>query len=309
MRTIFLILTTLFFCFAKAQISNKTKAIIKPLKNYQSFYALDNEPDSIEKKLAENSTAEELYYLSNHGKNPYIKSIAFKILAQKNDSRLSEVFKKSINSKEQLNYRTECLSHSQLLAGYFFEVIIGESLLSEDEKERLKKEMMELIFNSNPVNTKLLEELHYQIPVADNAYSKLRKQVIESRSSELLMELANYKNPDDIDLIKSFGEDSFSAIEQFPDKKFLPFLEDNIQHSSSFPFMFALASYCDDEAKLIIEQAIARKKTEAANMDCGNNCLTTIYQQIYKNKCELYYPTLAKMWTTDKVISFEIFDY
>jgi len=299
----------LFSIFSIAQISNKTEKIIKPLEKYKSFYTLNDEPEKIEKKLFENSSNDELFYLSKNGKNPYVKAVSFKILAQKNDERLTEVFKNSINSTEELFYTTECLSSEQLLSSYFFETIIRESNFSAEKKEVLKKDMIALIFDSKPNNTKLIEQLSYQIPTNNDAYSKLRQQVFESKSEDLLIALAKYKNPNDIELIKSFGEKSFLAIEEFPDKSFLPFLDDNIQYSSKFPFMFAISSYCDEDAKNIVKKIIERKRTELINDKCGNGCLTTIYQQIYKNKCELYYPLLADLWISDKVISLDILDY
>lgn len=309
MKKISFILILLFSLISNAQVSSKTEKIVKPLEKYKSFYALNNEPEKIEKKLFENSSNDELFYLSKNGKNPYIKAVSFKILAQKNDERLTEIFKNSINSTEELLYTTECLSSQQLLSSYFFETIIRESNFSAEKKEVLKKEMIDLIFDSKPNNTRLLEQLKYQFPTNNDAYSKLRQQVLESKSEELLIALAKYKNPNDIDLIKTFGEKSFLAIEEFPDKSFLQFLDENIQHSSKFPFMFALSSYCDEDAKNIVTKVIERKRLEIKNEKCGNGCLTTIYQQIYKNKCELYYPLLADLWISDKVISLDILDY
>ncbi|MBW7674214.1 hypothetical protein [Chryseobacterium chendengshani] len=308
MKKIQFTLIFLFSLITNAQISSKTERIIKPLEKYIFFYALNDEPKKIEKKLLEISSNDELFYLSENGKNPYVKATSFKILAQKNDERLSEIFKNAINSTEELRYTTECLSSEQLLSSYFFETIITESHFSIEKKEVLKKEMIESVFNSKQINTRLLEELKYQIPTDNDAYLKLRKQILESNSEELLIALAKYKNPNDIELIKSFGEKSFLAIEEFPDNSFLPFLDENVQYSSKFPFMFALSSFCNDEAKIIMQKAINRKKADLDNDKCGNTCLSVIYQQVYKNKCELYYPMLENLWVSDKIISFDILD-
>lgn len=197
----------------------------------------------------------------------------------------------------------------QLLSSYFFDTAARQDKLSAGASEKLKKEMVDWVLNSKPVNTKLLEEIKYQIPVSDDTYLKLRNQVIETKSPELLIALAKYKNPNDIELIKSFGEDAFLAIEEFPDEKFLSFLDSNIEHSVRFPFMFALSGICSEEAKKIVDKAIEFKKMDNKKNDCGNICLSIIYQQIDKNKCKVFYPSLENLWLTDKIISFDVIDH
>lgn len=304
-KILFFILITVFH-LNFAQVSTKTLQIIKPLEKYKSFYSINNEPAKIERKLQGYATNDELFNLANNGKNSYVKATAIKVLSQKNDSRLLQIFKNFINSTETILYTSECLTTEQLLSSYIFEAIVRNDNLTNNEKEQLKTEMVNLVLNSNLSNTKLLEEIRYQIPVSNETYSKLRKQVIENKSPELLIALAKYKNKDDIELIKSFGENSFLAIEEFPDERFLPFLDENIQHSKKFPFMFALSSFCNEKAKEIVNKVIELKKADNKKNNCGNGCLSTIYQQIYKNKCTAFYPSLENLWLSDKIISYDI---
>lgn len=298
----------IIFSFSKSQVSEKTLEIIKPLEKYKSFYALNGEPKEIENTLEKFSSADELLYLANNGENSYIKAVAINVLTKKNDNRLIEIFKNNLQSQEQIIFSTECLSDGMLLPSYIFDTITSNPNLSEKEKESLTESLIKIAIDSQPVNTKLLEQVRYSIPTSAENYLKLRKQVIESRSSELLIALAKYKNPNDIELIKSFGENSFLAIEAFPDDRFLPFLNENIQNSKKFPFMFALSGYCNEEAKKIVDKVIAFEKNENKKIDYGNNCLTILYQQVYINKCSIFRPSLENLWLTDKVISFEILD-
>lgn len=304
-KILFFVLTSIFY-LNSAQVSTKISQIIKPLESYKSFYALNTEPAQIEEKLYKYATNDELYYLSNNGINSYIKACVVKVLSQKSDPRLIQVFKNSLKSQETILYTTECLSSKQQLSSYIFEMVLKDDNLSENDKEKLKTEMVNLIFSSN--NIKLLEEVRYQIPANNETYLKLRQQVIETKSEELLIALAKYKNQNDIELIKSFGEKSFLAIEEFPDEKFIPFLAENIQYSTKFPFMFALSVFCNDDAKKIIDNVIELKKEENKKNNCGNGCLSTLYQQIYKNKCVRFYESLENLWLTDKIISFDIID-
>ncbi len=299
-------LSLLTFSLFNSQVSKETLKIIKPLENYSTFYALDRKPEAIKTKLKQSSSNDELFYLVNNGKNPYVKSIAVDLLVSRNDNRIADVFKNSISSKDEINYSTTCLSDNTLLSTYIFETAVNNPNISNENREKLKEDLIQFILNSKPINVKLLEQIKYNIPENSENYNILRNQVVESRSPDLLISLAKYKNPNDIELIQSFGEDSFLAIEEFPDDRFLPFLNDNIQHSTYFPFMFALSSYCNEEAKKIVDKVIEFKKIENKKNDCGNNCLNIIYNQIDKNKCSIFQPSLEQLWLTDKIISFDV---
>lgn len=72
--------------------------------------------------------------------------------------------------------------------------------------------------------------------------------------------------------------------------------------------MFALAKSCTSETEKTVEKVIQLKIEDLKNNDCGNHCLSTIYNQIEMNNCELFYPSLEKLWLTNKIISFGIFE-
>jgi hypothetical protein len=306
-KTLFLTFI-LFFNYTYSQVSKKVENILKPIESYESFFAIDDKIEKIEVKLFKTATLSELEYLTVNGKNPYTKAIAFKVLANKDSNRAISIFKELLNSQDSITFRTECLSVSYSLPSYFFENITQNQNLTEKESENLKKELVSVILGSENVNIKLLEELYYSIPIVPENYEKLRKLVIESKSPQLLISLAKYNNPQDIDLIKSFGQDAFLAIEEFPDNKFLPFLEENIQESKNFPFMFAVSKYCNDKSVEIVKKVIDFHINDIKGRSCKNYCLTTLYNQIYMDECKLYYPLLSDLWLSHKILSFDILD-
>ncbi|KMQ60257.1 hypothetical protein ACM46_18790 [Chryseobacterium angstadtii] len=308
-RPISLLLFLFFFC-ACSQISKRTATIIKPLEKTRLAYSSDDEEiKKIEKSLFEEATPEELVFLAEKGKNVYIKVAAIDVLANKKESgKILYIFKKNLHSKEKLTYRTGCMVGEHLLPAYIFEAVSVGDVFSEKEKDDLHSEMVSAALNSSPVNEDLLEALTYDLPTNNDTYSKIRKIVIDTKSPILLVNLAKYKNPDDIDLIKSFGNQSYRAIEEFPDPKFLPFMKEHITDSSDFPYMFALAEFCSEEAKEIVIKAIENNKKINEGRDCGGNCLSFLYQQISMKKCPLYNAALADLWITDKIISFHILE-
>jgi hypothetical protein len=305
-KKILFLIFILFFNYTFSQVSKKVESILKPIEGYQSFYALNDKIEEIEAKLFKIATLSELEYLTVNGKNSYIKAIAIKVLANKDSKRTVSIFKELLNSKDSITFRTECLSGSYLLSSYFFENIAQNQNLTEKESENLKKELVSVILDAENVNIKLLEEIYYSIPIVPENYKKLRKLVIESKSPQLLISLAKYNNPQDIDLIKSFGQDAFLAIKEFPDNKFLPFLEENIQESKNFPFMFAISKYCNDKSVEIVKKVIEFQIKDIKVRSCKNYCLTTLYNQIYMDECKLYYPLLSDLWLSHKILSFDI---
>ncbi|MCT2561080.1 hypothetical protein [Chryseobacterium herbae] len=310
MKRLISLLLLLFFFSAYSQVSDKTAAIIKPLEKNKLFYTgSDGEMKKVEELLVKKASTEELVFLAEKGKNVYIKAAAIDVLAKKKEGdKILEIFKKNLHSKEKLTYRTGCLVDDYLLSVHIFESVSVGYNFSEKEKENLERKMEYLALNADPINMELLEALTYGLPMNNDVYTKIRKIVVDTKSPELLATLAKYKNPNDIELIKSFGVDAYSAIEQFPDPQFLPFIKEHISDSLDFHVMFALSKFCSEEAKEIVIEAIELDKKQNKENDCGNGCLSTIYQHIYMEKCKLYYPVLADLWLTDKIISFDILD-
>lgn len=308
-RAISLLLFLFSFC-AFSQVSDRTAAIIKPLEKTRLFYSDDGEIKKVEELLFKETSTEELVYLAEKGKNAYVKVAAINVLANKKEGgKILEVFKKNLYSKEKLTYRTGCIISEYLLSAYVFEAIYGGDNFSEKEIENIHSEMVSVALNVNPINTELLEALAHDLPLDKDSYTKIRKLVMDTKSPILLVNLAKYKNPNDIELIKSFGKQAYPAIQEFPDPKFLPFIKENISDASDYHVMFALSRFCSEEAKEIVIKAIEIEKKQNKDKDCGNGCLSTIYQHTYMEKCTLYYPLLADLWLTDKIISFDILDH
>ncbi|KFF18868.1 hypothetical protein [Chryseobacterium sp. JM1] len=306
-RPISLLLLLFFFC-GYCQVSKRTAAIIKPLEKTRLFYSSeDKEIKKIEELLFKDASPEDLVYLAEKGKTVHVKAVAIDVLAHKKEGgKMLDVFKKNLYSKDKLDYRGGCIVSEHLLSAYIFEGVSAGDHFSEIEKENLHREMIAIALNAKPVNGELLEALAYDLPTDHDTYAKIRKLVMDTKSPILLVNLAKYKNPDDIELIKSFGKQAYPAIQEFPDPKFLPIMKERITDSSDFAFMVALAEFCSEEAKEIVIKAIEYNKKINKEKDCDGNCLTFLYQQISIKRCALYDSALADLWVTDKIISFDI---
>ena len=263
--------------------------------------------DSISKLLNEKATEEELVYLSLNGKNTFTKGISIETLINKKSKKVFEIYDNLINSKDTLVYASQCLSSSASFPNYMFQSLTFNRNYSKDEIISNKEILVRKILNKNPINIKLLESINYWIPQTEEFYNPIRKIVIENKSAALLIFIAKYKKESDIELIKSFGIDALPAIQEFPNEQFRGILENNIKFDD-FQYMFALAKSCTPETVKTIEKVVQLKIEDLKNNDCGNNCLSTIYNQIEMNKCKLFYPTLEKLWLSNKIISYNILE-
>lgn len=121
--------------------------------------------------------------------------------------------------------------------------------------------------------------------------------------------MAKYQNEKDIELIKSFKEESFSAIEEFPNDDFLPFLEKYINHYNEFPYMFAVSKFCSPKGAELVSKIVDLKITNLENSTCNKNYCLKAFNQIYMNDCKIFYPILERLWLSHKILSFDILDF
>ncbi len=308
MKRIILIILLFNIVNCNSQISTELENFIKPFDSYETFNAMGRKNDSISKLLNKNATENELVFLSLNGKNAFTKGISIETLINRKSKKVFDIYDKLIDSKDTVLYATECLSSSASFPNFIFQSLIFNRNYSKNEIISNKEILVRKILNKNPLNIKLLESVHYWIPQSEEFYNIIRKIVIENKSSALLVTIAKYQKESDIELIKSFGIDALPAIEEFANEQFKEILENNIKFDD-FQYMFALAKSCTPETVKIVEKVIRLKIEDMKNSDCGNICLSTIYNQIEMNNCELFYPALEKLWLTNKIISYNIFEY
>lgn len=306
MKRLILIILLFNFIDCNSQISKELENFIKPFDCYKIFDVWGLENDSITKLLDKKATENELVYLSLNGKNTFTKAISLETLINRKSKKVFDIYDDLIDSKYALDYCTD-YSRSMNFPYFILQNLTFNRNYTEEEIISNKEILVRKILNKNPINIKLLESIEYWIPQNEEFYKPIRKIVEENKSSILLVTIAKYKKESDIELIKSFGRDALPAIEEFPNEQFREILENNIKFDD-FHFMFALAKICTLETLKTVEKVIQLKIEDLKEDDCGNHCLSTIYNQIEMNNCELFYPALEKLWLTNKIISYNILE-
>lgn len=252
LKIYYLILISFVTISCEKEISPNTIKIIEPLKDYTSFFALDSLPKVVSKKLKNKATIDELNLLIKNYKNPYVKAIAIDILINKDDENAFELFEKYINSKDTIVFRTECLRKSILLPTYIFNsTIFSDKQKLKKQRENNINKFFKILFNQEKLNVDLVDEMYLWLPKSDEYYTIIRKNIVENKSKKLLCALSVFKNKNDIDLIKSFGKDSFIGIANFKDEAFLEMFEKHININNNWEYKFALNQYPKNKTKMI----------------------------------------------------------
>lgn len=305
---VWLVLIMLFSNNIFGQISKKVAEIIEPLESYEYIHTLDEDIHKIETEVQKMATADELIFLAIHGKNPYVKAVAIKVLMNLEDKSLLKVFEQSLLSKDTIIQTTGCLTDKTPIAAYFFECIPRNyEQGGEDINIKIRSDLANNMFENNPIDVNLVKYLYNQIPPDPRYYQKIRALVIETQDDQVLFALAKYENNADIELIKSFGDQSFWAIARFPHESFLPFLAEKLNDKNYDDITYATLSYCNQNAADILYRVL-NLMTQPEN---NNNHFDLIdfYDSVNRSECSMYHPMLENIWLSHKILSFEILEH
>lgn len=245
MKKIFLLLVLfLIISCQKKEVSPQIINLIKPIRSYTSFYALDTIPNVINKKLKNKATEDELETLIRNENNSYVKAVVIGALMEKNNGYTFKLFEENLNSTDSIIFRTECLRDKVSIPAFIFSNdTFPNEYISANKAEINKAKLFEILFSQNELNAKLIDELVFWIPNSEEYYLKIREAIIANRSKYLLRALGKFRKKQDIELIKSFGKESFLAIREFPDDAFLIMFEKYKSEESTVEYKWAKSQY------------------------------------------------------------------
>ncbi|WP_223609184.1 hypothetical protein [Chryseobacterium sp. OSA05B] len=251
-------------------ISEKNSKDINQLQRFRSDLALK-------------AKDHELVYIYKNDSRPLIKIEVLKEIFNRNQIDKLKLFKETVHFTDEI----------KLLPGeelYPIQCIFFDKLTYDETSSELSEDLVEYVFRSEPLNLSLIENIQHKIPSTDKYYKKVRKLTIENRSVLLLSFIASLKNEKDIDLIKSFGINSFAAIQVFPDEQFIPFLEslvkiENLDHE----YLSLAARFCKDpKSNSLIYKIFETLK--------GSRAQLSLFESLLKdNKCRLKYEKEANL--------------
>lgn len=180
---------------------------------------------------------DELIYIYKNDFKPRIKNEVLNEIYKRKRIDKIKLFKETVHYKDQLKGLS--------LETYPLQSIFFDEITDDKRNNKLINELTAYIFNSKPLNIPLIENITHKIPKNPYYYNKIKDILVEYKSKYLLEFIAEFKNPDDIKLIKSFGKDSYFAIQKFPSEEFLPFLELMAKKEySDYEYLSTVAKFC-----------------------------------------------------------------
>ncbi|WP_131725846.1 hypothetical protein [Flavobacterium sp. Root420] len=328
-------LTTVIFmwsCSGKntTEISNETNLIVKKIEkeNVVMGSAVGSAgitPEQYEnfEELKKNASKEELLLLTNHP-NGVVKCYSFWALALDKNADLFSIVKKHINDDTPVETQFGCIKSTEKVGDFFIDLVNPKYENSEIKKlSQAEFNQLDslLIYKKNNLYAGY-DAIENAVPT-EYLYPKVRNLVIKNHNQSALVTLSKYKNPNDIELIlKNKAKDenpesgyysTYQAIQNFPDLRFIPFLEKNLyqtldnDHFSGewLELYTAIASYKNQKAVELLKVPF----TKVQHQNIKEYHIKFVYEAILANRCTLYNDLLWNIWKNEHIITLEGFEY
>lgn len=317
-----------FPAFDNSKISKETQVILNKIEEINRVqgsavgYA-GSKPEQFEnyEALVKIASVAELTELTRHP-NGSVRSYAFNALNKYEDIDFYPIILEHINDYELIETHYGCLVENQTVGDHFLQNVIYYDYPDFDDEDfdwdhyvfeeklvsKLKddewKELNRLILENKNSKLEYRNYLIENLEVTASNYELIRNIYIQENNQFALLKLAEYQNPQDIPLImdnkdpdSKFGvkTHNFKAIMKFPDPKFLPYLENELntyfrnlafnRYESVFLYS-AIAQYKNEHA-LHLLNALYEKVINASQTD--NSYWSTAYLKDFISVITQYY--------------------
>jgi len=314
------------------KVSDETNLIVKKIEQINVLMGSavgygGNKPEQYEnfEALKKTASKEELLLLTNHS-NAVVRCYSFWALGNYKNFDLFSLVKNHINDNAIVKTQFGCLISREKVGDFFINLINPKNKNSEI-RQLTEEEFSEL--ESILINQK--NDLYASDNAIENAvptkalYPKVRSLYIKDHNQSALVTLSKYKNPNDIELIlnnrdKDQDDDgesgyffTYRAMQNFPDARFLAFLEkrvyeslDNDHFSNEWLEMYAaIAAYKNQKAVELLKIPF----TKSQNQDIKEYRIKFVYEAIVANQSQLYDDLLWKIWQDEHIITLDGFKY
>lgn len=173
------------------------------------------------KKLSDKCTINELALLTSY-KNATVRCYAFEALASKSNSVAFPILLKHLEDTVTVQTFQGCIRGSEKAGEYFFYRFHPNS--------RQKKLIDSILLYDKDIRLLPKYGLIEDLKPIPKYYNRIREIVITEKGTEAILALARYKNPNDIDLIKTqFKKEQTEyygiyGAREFPNNVFYPYL-------------------------------------------------------------------------------------
>jgi hypothetical protein len=233
-------------------------------------------------ELKNKATFNELIELSNSD-NKLIRYFSLIALVDLKYEKLDYLFKKTLDNDLSFSVKNGCIVSNESLSFVLYDRVLNQMYYNElSSKDSLffvnkVKDFNRIILSKDKYYTLLYLALDNNNADLQN-YSKIRKLAIRDQNQDAILELAKYKNKNDIQAFINLEEKAFTAISVFNDKKFWEFLVSYKNKNKSENYFNAIASFQNEESKNLLVDIINKKEND------------TVLSKVFKSSSRFYTP-------------------
>lgn len=316
--------------YDKSKLSKKTNKIVQKIEKInelmsEAVYSSGMRPKQYDnfEELKKNATIDELIILTKH-QNGVVRCYSFWALSLKKDINLFSLVKEHINDDEFVNTQFGCIG-SQEKVGDFFINVATPNYIDLDSKKLTETEfrMLDslLIYKENNLDSKF-RAIENAEPT-EFLYPKIRELYTKFNNQSALVTLSKYQKEQDVELILKNKDNSerdesgyyftYQAIQNFPNQKFIPLLEENLKKtldndhfSGEWRELYkAIAKYKNEKSRELLYIPF----TKILHQDIKKYHIDFVYDAIIGEKEKIYDDFLWKIWEEENLITLNGYKY
>ncbi len=280
------------------------------------------------KRLSWNFTDDDLMYIAQNG-NTVMKASAADELVSRKSKNLTALFSEQLFATQKITVNTGNISYDYTLAAATYKEIAFEKekkerkayyektsteaqlrglkqLFGDDfdskwtvmETDSLMSILTRIAMSNDDISPETLSQICRINQFRTTDYNRVKYFAGKYPTPEILATLANFKNKDDLPLLRSHIDNAYIAISLFPHPSFLPELKSKLNQEYENPqFQQAIAAYKNSESKSCLE-SICKKITTTYDGSQRDDKLFALHGIIEKINCPLYSDILLKLEKT-----------
>lgn len=266
--------------------------------------------------LRNQATTDELIYLVRHS-NRVIRGYASWALADRNYPYLYQILNVHLKDTSHICVREMETTEKERVACTFYYYVWEQhhkEAYSKKQEIYLKKQlkmMDESLIDAVHDIPSLTAAALTNRPPRPQDYQKIRKLALQTKLPEAITTLAQFHNPNDITVLKEFGETAFLAIQHFQHADFWAFLMDYesklIQNQILYPSNYydAIAAFKNKAAIQFLKEIPAKIEDEERR----KMHLIRIFKTLKKSKKPIFDELLIAWWTDYGIIDKAVYTY
>ena len=277
------------------------------------------------KRLSWNFSDDDLMFIAQNG-NTVMKASAANELVCRKSKNLTALFSEQLFSKDKITINSGSLSSDYSLAAALYKEVAFQKekkqrkiyyektsneaqlrglkeLFGDDfdskwsikESDSLMTILTRIAMSNENISPETLSQIFKLNQFKSTDYNRVKYFAAKYPTQEILATLSNFKNKNDLPLLRRHVNDAYIAISLFPHPSLLPELKNNINKEFENPqFQQAIASYRNQESKTVLETIYNKISTSYAGNQRDER-LFALHGIIEKINCPLYSDILLKL--------------